>query len=82
MRDDVPAERREFTAPDGGRWAARPLERGGPSPYLAAKVARPLVEFVRLDGAAPRRYATLRDGALEGLADEELVRAWERAASC
>ena len=56
MSDGPPGESRTVTVPDGTRWDARVLAGGPASPYLAAKVARPLVEFTCRDApAAPRR---------------------------
>lgn len=74
MSDGPPGESRTFTAPDGTRWDARVLASGPASPYLAAKVARPLVEFTRRDApAAPRRYAPLPAGSLAALDEGELA---------
>lgn len=56
------------------------MERGAPSPYLSAKVSRPLVEFERLDAPAPRRYASLR-ADLGSMDDTALAALWSRARS-
>lgn len=79
MSDGTPAEARTFTAPDGGRWRARVVSRGPASPYLAAKVSRPLVEFEREDAPAPRRYAGLPAADLSGVGEDVLIQVWARA---
>jgi len=79
MSDGTPGESRTFTTPDGGRWRACIVSRGPASPYLAAKVSRPLVEFEREDAPAPRRYAGLGAADLSGLGEDALVGLWARA---
>lgn len=79
MSDAAPGESRVFTAPDGDRWRARVVSRGRASPYLAAKVSRPLVEFEREGGRAPRRYAGLPAADLSGVGDGMLIQLWARA---
>ncbi|MEK7668509.1 MAG: hypothetical protein AAB409_07655 [Gemmatimonadota bacterium] len=74
MSDGPPGESRTVTVPDGTRWDARVLAGGPASPYLAAKVARPLVEFTCRDApAAPRRYAPLPVASLAALGEAELA---------
>ena len=71
---------RSFTAPDGARWEARVVGRGAASPYLAAKVARPIVQFTRLDPpAGAPRYAPLPADELALLDEGALARLWGRA---
>jgi len=79
MSERAPLESRTFTVPDGGRWRARIISRGPASPYLAAKVSRPLVEFEREDAPAPRRYAAMTARESEALDDAALVVLWSRA---
>jgi hypothetical protein len=79
MSEGTPLESRTLTAPDGGRWRARIVSRGPASPYLAAKVSRPLVEFEREDAPAPRRYAGLGAADLSGVGEDALIRLWARA---
>ncbi len=80
MSEDAPREARAFTAPDGARWEARVIARGAASPYLAAKVARPTVQFSRLETpVGPPRYAPLSTAALAELTDEALAALWRRA---
>ena len=81
MEQDAPGGERFFAAPDGGRWRARIVSRGGASPYLAAKVNRPLVEFERVEApAVARRYAPLSGtDTLGALADAALVALWAAA---
>lgn len=78
----MPAPPRAFAAPDGAVWEARLLASGRPSPYLAPRLARPLVEFRRVaPPAAGAIYAPLRGGDLAALAPEALVALWSRARS-
>jgi len=79
MSDGAPLESRSFTARDGGRWRARIVSRGPASPYLAAKVSRPLVEFACEDACVPRRYAGLGAADLAGLGEEALLALFARA---
>ncbi len=79
MSDQPPAEPRRFTAPDGAEWEARVLPSGRPSPYLAPRLARPLVEFRRLTAPERRTYAPLAQPALPELAEAELLALWARS---
>jgi len=61
-------------------WEAALVPSGRPSPYLAPRLARPVVEFRCV--TAPdraRRYAPLDAAALDGLAPEALAALWRRA---
>ncbi len=66
---------RTFRDASGGRWAAEVVSHGRTSGYLNPKVHRPVVQFTRLDGPGPRRYAGLPRGrnGVEDLAEDELV---------
>ncbi|HTX65277.1 MAG TPA: hypothetical protein VMD31_05875 [Opitutaceae bacterium] len=80
MSTPPPEAPRAFAAPDGAAWEARVVASGRTSPYLAAKLTRPLVEF-RCVGA-PRvavRYAPLGGAALADLADGALLALWRRS---
>ena len=56
------------------------IARGRASPYLAAKVSRPTVQFTRLEPpAGAPRYAVLAKPALADLTDGELATLWGRA---
>jgi len=75
-----PEPPRRFAAPDGTAWEARLVPAGRPSPYLAPRLARPLVEFHCLTAPArPRSYAPLSGEALAALPDDDLLALWRRA---
>ena len=76
MSDPPPAGPRRFTAPDGAEWEARVLPSGRPSPYLAPRLARPLVEFRRLTPPERHTYAPLAGAGLADLGDAELLALW------
>ena len=68
---------RRFAAPDGAEWEARLLPSGRPSPYLAPRLARPLVEFRRLTPPErPRTYAALAASDLAALDAAALLALW------
>jgi hypothetical protein len=75
----APGAPRRFAAPDGAAWEARLLEAGRPSPYLAPRLARPLVEFLRLAPPRRRSYAPLSGASLEALDEAGLLALWRRA---
>jgi hypothetical protein len=80
MSDGPPGPSRGFTTSDGARWEARVIAHGRASPYLSPKVARPLVQFTRLDARGkPRRYAALPVQDLDALGDAELAALLERS---
>jgi hypothetical protein len=80
MPAPAPAAPRRFRSPDGAEWEARLLPGGRPSPYLAARLARPLVEFRRLVPLSEARlYAALHGSALEELSDAALLALWRQA---
>jgi hypothetical protein len=80
MDDGTPLDSRTFTGPDGARWEARVVARGATSAYLSPKVARPTVQFTRLDGApAPPRYALLAAPSLAAMGEDALAALWARA---
>jgi len=80
MSDVPPRPPRTFTTSDGARWEARVIASGRASPYLSAKVARPLVQFTRLDARGePRRYAALPVRDLAALGEAELATLLERS---
>ncbi|HXY18795.1 MAG TPA: hypothetical protein VEH83_02255 [Gemmatimonadales bacterium] len=59
------------------------VSTGRISPYLARRLARPVLEFRRVDAPAqPRTYAPLPGPTLAGLPAEALEAAWRRARSC
>lgn len=76
----MPTPSRRFTAPDGAEWEARVLPSGRPSPYLAPRLARALVEFRRLSPpTGPRIYAPLPGADLAALDPAALLALWERS---
>ena len=80
MTSSSPESPRRFAAPDGAAWEARLVPAGRPSPYLAPRLARPLVEFRCLTAPArPRTYAPLPGEDLAALPDHDLVALWRRA---
>ncbi len=79
MFDPPPAAPRRFSTPDGAEWEARVLPSGRPSPYLAPRLARPLVEFRRLTPPERHSYAPLAGADLAGLDDDDLAALWARA---
>jgi hypothetical protein len=82
MAHPVPGAPRRFTTPDGAEWEARLLRSGRPSPYLAPRLACPLVEFRRLTPPRhARRYAPLPGPGLAGLDQAALLALWTRARS-
>jgi hypothetical protein len=77
-----PESSRRFTAPDGATWEARLIDAGRPSPYLAARLAHPIIQFTRLDaGAAPRTYAPYLGHSLGTLGDADLLALWRQSRS-
>ncbi len=80
MSEEAPEGSRTFVAPDGAGWEARVISRGPASPYLAAKVGRPIVQFTRLGApVGPPRYAPLPAPTLADLSDAALAALWRRA---
>jgi hypothetical protein len=79
MPDAPPPEPRRFATPDGAAWQARVLPSGRPSPYLAHRLARPLVEFRRLAGPEAVVYAPLQAPDLAALDEAELIALWRQA---
>ncbi len=75
----MPAEPRRFAAPDGAEWEACVLPSDRPSPYLAPRVDRPLVEFSRLTPPRRRTYAPLPGPALADLDTAGLLELWGRS---
>jgi hypothetical protein len=75
----APDPPRRFTAPDGTVWEARVVSTGRTSPYLARRLARPVVQFRRVDAPSPTTYAPLPGTTLAGVSAEALVAAWRRA---
>ncbi len=56
------------------------MPAGRPSPYLASRLARPLVEFRCVSSSArPRTYAPLPGASVEALPDDALRALWRRA---
>ncbi len=80
MPPSPPETPRRFAAPDGTAWDARIVSEGRTSPYLAPRLARPLVEFrcVTIPDH-PRRYAALSGTTLVELPAEGLVALWRRS---
>lgn len=71
---------RRFTAPDGTVWEARVLRAGRPSPYLARRLGRALVEFRRLTPPdRARTYAPLPGPDLAALDQTALLALWAGA---
>ncbi len=79
MARPLPAAPRRLVAPDGAEWEARLLPAGRPSPYLARRLARPLVEFRRLAPPRRRTYAPLSAGGLDALDAAGLLALWGRS---
>lgn len=58
------------------------VSTGRTSPYLARRLARPVLEFRRVEPPAPAPiYAPLPGATLAGLGAEALAAAWRRARS-
>ena len=56
------------------------VSTGRTSPYLARRLARPVVQFRRVDRPSQATvYAPLPDATLAGVSEEALVAAWRRA---
>lgn len=56
------------------------VSTGRTSPYIARRLARPVVQFRRVDPPSQATiYAPLPDAALAGVSAEALVAAWRRA---
>ena len=80
MTPPPPEPPRRFAVPDGSAWEARIVSSGRPSPYLAARLRRPLVEFRCLSAPSQaRRYAPLRAAGLAALGAEALLALWRGA---
>jgi len=73
----LPQPPRRFDAPDGRAWEARITASGRPSPYLAPRLGRPVVEFRCFTAPdLPRTYALLPVTSLADLTAEGLVALW------
>jgi hypothetical protein len=71
---------RRFTTPDGAAWEARVVAAGRPSPYLARRLAGPLVEFRCAEfPVRPRTYARMPGGTVADLSADDLLALWSRA---
>lgn len=73
---------RKIIDSSGLSWQVEVVSSAKASAYLNPKVSQPIVQFTCLDQRLPHRYAALSPGgkdSIDDTADDDLIRAFERA---